>query len=152
MIFAVLLFLAMIYSFICLPDRLNHDQTQSAAARRATARLTKAQAAVSYGDIFKIKRAVFCLVTVIFAMIYAIFFDAFLSFNIIEMGIEKKYVGYFLSLFAAFYTLIAFFVSPMIKRFGPRIVSLCSYLTIFIGCLFLGPSNFIEDDNCYNRK
>jgi predicted MFS family arabinose efflux permease len=76
-------------------------------------------------------------------MIYAIFFDAFLSSNITEMGINEEHVGYFFSLFAAFYTLIAFFVSPMVKKFGARVVSLCSYLTICMGCLLLGPSNII---------
>lgn len=150
MIFSALLTLAMIYSMFSLPARLNENPIQTAKAKRATARLTQVQKTISYGQIFAVKRAVFCLITVIFAMIYAIFFDAFLSFNILEMGIDKSYVGYFLSLFALFYTIIAFCVSHLIKKFGARKVSLGSYLTISVGCLVLGPSNFIQSPNCYS--
>lgn len=83
-------------------------------------------------------------------MIYAIFFDGFLAFNLIEIEISENYVGYFLSLFASMYTLIAFFVGPLIKRFGAKKVSLCSYLTIALGCILMGPSNVILPNNCYS--
>jgi MFS family permease len=149
LIFAGLLTIAMIYSMLCLPVRLNHEAIKTAAQIRATLRLSKVQKTITYCEILKVKRAAFCLVTVIFAMMYAIFFESFLAFNLAVMGISKSYVGYFISLFAFFYTLIAFKVSAMIKRFGARTISLCSYLTIAVGCVILGPSNMIFPNNCY---
>lgn len=66
-IFSVLLSIAMILSFFLLPGRLNENNAAKPAVKRATARLSKMQQNVSYIDILKNKRALFCLITVIFA-------------------------------------------------------------------------------------
>jgi len=99
-----------------------------------------------------VKRALFCLITVIFALIFSVFIEAFLTEHLGTLGFDKKYVGYFFGIFAAMYTIMAFAVGPLTKRYTSRKVSFCSYLTITLGCFLLGPSKLLSIDSWVRNK
>ena len=104
------------------------------------------QKAVTYGQILRIRRALFCLVTVIFALVFAVFIEAFLSEHLMRIGFDKKYVGYFFGIFASMFTIMAFFVGPLTKKYTSKKVSFCSYIIISAGCIILGPTSLINTD------
>lgn len=89
----------------------------------------------------------------VLSMLFALFIDPILTENLISVDKDLgNYAGYFLAIFASTYTLIAFFVAKLTKRFGAHYISLFSYVTISIACLILGPSNFFFPNNCYVQK
>ena len=108
---------------------------------------------MTYGQILKNKRALFCLITVVVAQFFSV--ESFLSRHLQEIGFNKDHIGFIFGLFAFMYMVMAFMVSPLTKKFSPRIISLCSYIVISIGCLVIGPItpiyNAIEN-NCYDPK
>lgn len=146
-IFGIILVLAMIQAFFRLPSWLNVNNQASAKAQRATARLSQMQKTVTYWEIFKIKRAAFCLITVVFALMFSAFFEPFMSDHLTSIGFRPQYVGYLFSIFATTYTIAAFMVGPMTKRIPSRYISFMSYIIIAIACVLYGPSNiFIKND------
>lgn len=106
------------------------------------------QTKVSYGMILKIKRALFCMVTVIFALIFSVFIEAFLTEHLIEINFSKETVGFFFAIFASMYTIMAFAVGPLTKKFSSRKVSFISYLLIAAACFIFGPSYTFHFDKC----
>jgi MFS family permease len=107
---------------------------------------------VTYGQILSIKRALFCLVTVVFALFFSV--EPFLSKALQDIGFDKNLVGYIFGFFAFMYTLMAFMVGPLTKRFTSRVVSFFSYIIIATGCALFGPSSLIksEDYTCTAAK
>jgi len=152
MIFAGILSLALLFTIVKLPSSLNVDSSKTKKMRRMTQQLSAVQKSVTYCDILKIKRALFCLVTVVFALIFSVFFEPFLTENLKEIGFDKNYVGYFFGIFASMYTVMAFLVGPLTKRFTSKKVSFCSYILIALGCIIFGPSNFLTNGNCYSVR
>lgn len=110
---------------------------------RATARLTKMQKNVSYSVILKNKRAAFCLFTVIAAQSFAV--EPFLSKELKAVGYPKWSPGLIFALWAFMYTLMAFLVAPLAKRFSTKLVSLSSYIIIAMGCFIFGPVSVINN-------
>lgn len=88
--------------------------------------------------------------TVIFALVFSVFVEAFLTEHLYSIGFDKKYVGYFFGIFASMYTAVAFMVGPLTKRYTSKVVSLGSYILIALGCFLLGPSNLVDEGNCFH--
>lgn len=77
-IFSGFLLLTLGTAFFVLPGSLNvDDNSKSVTERRKT--LKKAQAQVTYGEIFRIPRAQFALFTVLVAMIFSLFMSTYIS-------------------------------------------------------------------------
>ena len=98
---------------------------------------------MTYGQILKNKRALFCLITVVVAQFFSV--ESFLSKHLISITFSRNVVGYVFGLFAFMYMLMAFLVSPLSKKFSSRSISFFSYLTISIGCLIFGPITLIQN-------
>ena len=150
--FAGILVFAMLFTMFKLPNSLNGDTQKSGAVRRATVRLSQMQKSVTYGQILSIKRALFCLITVVFALFFSV--EPFLSKALQDIGFDKNLVGYIFGFFAFMYTLMAFMVGPLTKRFTSRVVSFFSYIIIATGCALFGPSSIIRsvDYTCTSAK
>lgn len=67
------------------------------------------------------------------------------------LKINPKNMGYFFALWAFFYTISAFFVGPLAKKFSTRIISFCSYILLGLACLLFGPSHVLGIDT-YNEE
>jgi len=143
MIFAGVLTASMIFTWFMLPARLNQDNAKTTAMVRATARLTKMQKNVSYSVILKNKRAAFCLFTLIAAQFFAV--EPFLSKELKRVGYPTWSTGLIFGAFAFMYTLMAFLVAPLAKKFSTKIVSLSSYIIIGTGCFIFGPISVINN-------
>lgn len=90
--------------------------------------------------------------TATLSMIFSLFMSSYVTTFFIDpehstdpldnvgMGIDAKYVGFYLTIWASFYTISAFFVGPLAKKYSPQYVSLVSYLLISVGCICFGPS------------
>lgn len=89
LVFAVILGITLAYSLVKLPASLNINTSKKPAVVRATARLSQLQKDVTYCMIFRIKRALFCLVTVIFALIFSVFIEPFLTEHLRDIGFSK---------------------------------------------------------------
>jgi MFS family permease len=69
----------------------------------------------------KIPRAVFCIVSMTFSMIFSVFMLGYLSQFLTEtdsLMIKKESIGYIISMWAFFYTLAAFLAGKLSKKFG----------------------------------
>jgi MFS family permease len=150
-IFGIVLLLAMLQAQIRLPSYLNINNQATDKAKRATARLSQMQKTVTYWEIFKIKRAAFCLITVIFALMFSAFFEPFMSDHLTSIGFKSDYVGYLFAIFATTYTIAAFLVGPLTKRMPSRYISFMSYIIIAIACVLYGPSNIFLKNDCLER-
>ena len=71
----------------------------------------------------------------------------FLTDDFKGLGFKKTHVAYFFSLWAFFYTLSAFFVGPLAKKYSTRTISFCSYIMIGVACLIFGPSHILKLDS-----
>lgn len=137
MIFAIILGAAFILSIVFLPGRLNENNAQRPAMVRATARLSKMQQNVTYGHILRNKRALFCLMTAVFAQFFSV--EAFLTQELKRIGFDREIIAFIFGIYALPYTLMSFFVGGLAKKFGSRTISVCSYVIIAIGCVVFGP-------------
>jgi sugar phosphate permease len=140
----------MIQAFFNLPRYLNVNNQASAKAQRATARLSQMQKNVTYWEIFKIKRAAFCFITVVFALMFSAFFETFMVKHLSSIGFNENIIGYLFAAFAAPYTFSAFFVGPLTKKVSSRYISLFSYIIIAVACILYAPSNLIIQHPCYS--
>lgn len=62
----------------------------------------------------------------------------------VGMGIDPAYVGFYICIWASAYTISAFVVGPLAKKYTPQYVSLFSYLLISVGCICFGPSKILQ--------
>lgn len=78
------------------------------------------------------------------AMIFSLFMSTYVSQYIQEIvEIKESEVGYYIAIWAACYTVSAFFVGPLTKKISSAYVSFGSYILITIGCIFFGPSKIL---------
>ncbi len=89
------------------------------------------------------------------ALIFTVFMTGYLTEFLTDefkgLKIDKSYIGYFFSLWAFFYTISAFFVGPLAKKYSTRAISFCSYMLIGAACLMFGPSHMLGFDTYQNR-
>jgi hypothetical protein len=88
-----------------------------------------------------------------FAMIFSLFMTSYIPYFLFdEIEIPKTQNGYYIAIWASFYTISAFLVGPLTKKISSSFVSLGSYILIGIGCLFFGPSKILDIfDNDYRK-
>jgi hypothetical protein len=79
----------------------------------------------------KIPRAGFALATATLAMVFSLFMSSYISAFFMDeeyaetlndnvgMGINERAVGYYVCIWASFYTISAFFVGPLSKKYSP---------------------------------
>jgi MFS family permease len=82
----------------------------------------------------------------VFTVFMTGYLTEFLTDDFDGLKIPKEYIGYFFSLWAFFYTISAFFVGPLAKKFSVRTISFCSYILIGLACLMFGPSYTLKFD------
>jgi MFS family permease len=96
------------------------------------------------------------LITVIFALIFSVFLSSFIAEFLTDkeegLDFDKKNVGYFMSLWAAMYTIAAFMIGPISKKVNIRLISFFSYIIIALGCFLLGPSRVLDIDTWREDK
>jgi sugar phosphate permease len=109
------------------------------------------QKTVTYWEILKIKRASFCIITVIFALTFSVFFEPFMSDHLTSLGFKSSNIGYLFAIFATAYTISAFLVGPMSKRISSRYISFISYMVVAFACTLYGPSNIYLKNDCKER-
>lgn len=144
--FAAILTVAVCVSAYFLPSSLNANPAKKPQGQQQAISAKQ----VTYWEILKIPRALFCIVCVMFAMIFTVFMTGYLTEFLTDdfkgLGFEKSHVGYFFSLWAFFYTISAFFVGPLAKKYSTKKISFCSYLMIGVACLIFGPSHVLKFD------
>ena len=139
--------MAVCVSAFFLPSSLNDNPAKKPQGQQQAIVVKQ----VTYCEILKIPRAFFCIVCVMFAMIFTVFMTGYLTEFLTDdfkgLGFKKSHVGYFFSLWAFFYTISAFFVGPLAKKYSTKSISFCSYLMIGVACLIFGPSHTLKFDS-----
>jgi len=77
-------------------------------------------------------------------MIFTIFMSGYLSRYLAVdpegLKFNPENIGYYTAVWAFFYTISAFFVGPLAKKFSVRIISFTAYLLLGCAALMFGPS------------
>ena len=128
--------MALVLSLVRLPTSLNHSKVNSQGVKSNR---------VSYWSILKVRRALFCLMNVIFALMFSVFFEPFLTVDLSSIGFNENYVGFYFGIFALAYTVMSFMVGPLTKRLRPSTLSFASYIIIAVGCSLFGPSSILDN-------
>lgn len=69
------------------------------------------------------KRALFAIISAIFAMIFMLFFDAILSVRLEYMGVADKNIGFIFALGPFCYAISAPFIGLLCKRLTSRYIT-----------------------------
>lgn len=98
----------------------------------------------------------FALITVIFALIFSVFISSFIAKHITDkndgLNINPSFVGYYICVWAAMYTISAFMIGPISKKVNIRLISFFSYIIIANGAFLLGPSRILDIDTWRENK
>lgn len=77
---------------------------------------------VSYTMFLTNRRAMFAVISAVFAMMFMLFYDSILSVRMESMGVADTNIGFMFALDPFFYALSSPFVGDLCKKFGSRYI------------------------------
>lgn len=93
----------------------------------------------------KSPRVLLGMMTAVFALAFSVYFEPFLAQSMMAIGFTSA--GYLFGVFAVSYTITAFVMGALTKRFKSNMISIVSFLIIAIGSSLLGPSTlYLQPD------